>query len=203
MVTPTRTLAQAVAERTERQGACLLWTRSSSGGRDGHPQLKLGGKVLNVRRELAKEYGLEPAPSEVVRMSCGHGLCLERAHMVLADRGIVAAANSRAGTRDRAKVSATAKRHTRSASSLTVTDVRTIFASDESPRRLAARYGKSRSMIHRIKRREVWADVLVTEAKTPPSRYAPEAVPCLFAGLGIGCYFPGESAISKTYGAQR
>lgn len=192
-------LNAAVAQRTKRVGDCLLWTKSCIGGRDAHPQLKLDGQTLSVRREIALAAGLvQPGDGLVVRMTCRQGRCLERGHMVAVDRGELAAINSRYGVRDAAKVSAAAKRHTRASSSLSETDVRTIFASEERAVVLAQRYGKSRSLIRRIKQREVWADVSVTVVKTPPARHAVDAAPSIFGP--IGHYLPADTAVSRAHG---
>lgn len=196
-------LLAAVGARSERQGECLVWRRSCVGGKDAHPQLKWGERVLNVRRELARAHGLQPLDTDVVRMTCGNGRCLERSHMQVIDRGELAARNSREGNRDRAKVSASAKRRSREASSLTVEDVRTIFASTETTAALARRYGKSRALILRIKRREVWADVLVTEAPRRPGRYEVQQAPAFFSALAIGSYLPADTVLSRAYGGAR
>lgn len=196
-------LMAAVMQRSERSGECLVWLRSCTGGKEAHPQLHWGDKVVNVRRELARLHGLDLSGRRVVRMTCRNGRCLEAAHMVAVDRGELAAQNSRDGVRDHAKASASARRRSREASSLSVEDVRTIFASPESCSALARRYGKSRALILRIKRRQVWADVLVTEAPRRRGRYEVDKVPAFFSALAIGNYLPSDTALSRAYGGER
>lgn len=196
-------LLAAVLQRSERRGDCLVWLRSCTGGKEAHPQLHWGDKVINVRRELAKLHGLDLSGRRVVRMTCRNGRCLERAHMVTVDRGELGAQNSREGVRDHAKAAASARLRSRQASSLSVEDVRTILVSPESCAVLARRYGKSRALILRIKRREVWADVLVTEGPRRAGRYEVDKVPAFFSALTIGSYLPSDTALSRAYGGAR
>jgi hypothetical protein len=160
--------------------------------------------VVNVRRELAKLHGMDLSdPDVVVRMTCRNGRCLEREHMVTASRGEVAAQNSREGVRDSARASTSAKRRSRGASSLKVEDVRTIYASPEPCSALASRYGKSRALILRIKRREVWGDVVVTDVPRRPGLYEVDEVPAIFSAMAIGNYLPSDTALSRAYGGAR
>lgn len=54
--------------------------------------------------------------------------------------------------------------------------MRTIYVSAETVAELARRYGKSRALIGRIKRREVWAEV-INVVPTPPGRFAVQLPP--------------------------
>lgn len=180
---------ESILSRCERQGDCLIWTLSCVGQR--HPQVRIGGKTRSVRQVLAEAEGMEVGDRRI-RMTCSREKCVEPRHFRFLTHQQLCQENARDGRLSLPARSKAAARAKRAVSNLTPEDVRTIYASKEPYRVLAERYGKSLSLIKRIKLRQVWRDVLVTVCPSgKDTRYTPTAVEPMFSALGPGRYFGG------------
>ena len=147
---PGMSAADILAWKSERVGACLVWTGGCSD--DGYGQTTVNGVRWQTHR-LAYTVHHGPIPDgEIVRHSCDNPPCMEPSHLLSgthADNGNDKYIRRRStyGERNAAHV-------------LSETDVLRIDASLKqgvSGAQLARDYGVGKSTISRIRRRESWS----------------------------------------------
>lgn len=141
-----------ILARTIEVGDCLEWQGCFCQGK--HPQINLGaGRVAAVRRVLWEvEHGPVPAGLQV-GMTCKNWRCVCPEHLAARTRSKASRGRTRS-LQERINIAA----GRRTASHLTMDDVRTMRTSDEPVRQLAARYGVTLGYVWRIRRGEAWAD---------------------------------------------
>ena len=159
----TWTIEGLLRERTEEVGECHEWLGTFNSG--NHPQVCFHGKQRLARRVaggMAQGVSLDDLAGPQVVMKCGNDRCISPSHMKCGTQRqmfawMTKAGRMKPGPERIAKNAAVA----RARSNLTIEDVRTIrreAANGAKHYELAARYGKSSSLINRIVSNQCWRE---------------------------------------------
>lgn len=151
--------------RTRREGECLIWTgptiRSGNGVYRGQAN-RHGKKILAYR--FAYTLAIGPIPDGLqVCHTCDVPLCVEPSHLFLgtqSDNLQDMVRKGRASWQTRPETRARGKHHGMAKlNETTVRIIRAILAGGWPKHEVAARYGVSRELIHKIHQREIWRHV--------------------------------------------
>lgn len=146
------TLEQRLSEKSipEPNSGCLLWMGDGNG--KGYGKMKVRGQMMTTHR-AAWEVNHGPIPEGLhVCHKCDVPACINPDHLFLG----TAAANQA----DKAAKGRSAKGENHGRNKLTPDQVIEIFHSPDPERKIAKRFGISRSAVTHIKKKDNWAHLL-------------------------------------------
>jgi hypothetical protein len=154
MATPL--LFKRIRRLSAPSNGCLEWGGYMQGGVT--PMMMWEGSAATVRKLILDHRGVD-MKGKVAWVSCGCNSCVKPAHVIAITRGernaLMLAAQSPAKRAARARKHATTQ-HAKSVVNWDV--VRSIRASNESVRVLAAKHGITGSWAHKIKTGSAWKE---------------------------------------------
>jgi HNH endonuclease len=127
---------------------CFLWRRACC---NGHPAMKVGTKTKLVRRVLWESANGPIPVGCIVRVTCGHALCINPKHTELTTYQRLGKQLGALGVMSGPVRSAAIQRAKRKLGKLSIDDVRAIRASDETGVVLAAKYGVAQAHISKVR----------------------------------------------------
>lgn len=74
---------EKIKARCEEVDGCWLWTGPSS---SGYPQIRIGKKIVNLRRHVMELAGKPLVGEQVVQCRCKEGMCMNPAHLFASTR---------------------------------------------------------------------------------------------------------------------
>lgn len=133
-------------------GGCLIWQGATNGA--GYP--KYGRAAV---RRLAYELAYGPLdPGELVTVTCGCSMCLEKTHLKKTNKAeVTAISNARPATQLKRSASL-AKTNRLRLGKITMAIAREIRESDKSGLDLAAELNVSQSLISCVRKNKSWRD---------------------------------------------
>lgn len=158
---PARAVLDAILDRCEPDGDCLLWRGYVNSA--GYPVGRIGGQRYAIRRlVLGLASGRALGHGEVTASLCRNPLCCEPRHLRRSTHGEVLAASYAAGRCSRHLVVLPLRRAMieKGRTKLTMEAAREIRAAagTASARELAQRYGVSKSAIRDVLRGHTWRE---------------------------------------------
>lgn len=154
---------EAIHDRCQQDGDCLLWTQAVNGG-TGSPYAWHEGKTVNVRRLAYALSGKRIAPGRVVAVTCSNPACLEPTHLSPLTRRQLIDQLRVKGVFNRPEDNARRIAGARAAGKLSMEIARTIRACDTPARVLAAQYGVHHRVIYDIRNNTLWREAPLQQA---------------------------------------
>lgn len=138
------------------EGDCWIWDGALH---CGHPVVRHGGKVISVRRYIAKHIHGRAVDGKLASTTCANSQCCAPAHIALVPRRQLNRSVTKL-TRHQSQLSRNHKlaMKKRALSTLTVDQVQQIRESDLPGRALAAQYGVVLYTVQRIRNGASWRD---------------------------------------------
>lgn len=158
---PKSKLLQRITLHCEIEGECWIWAGPTSSGKYPIPLTSINKKRVSVRRAILMSKGVELAPSQPSRATCGNRMCVCPKHAVASTRSALRSeswAKGAYGSISRSVKISTAKRANSKIGSIEVAREIRANTHKETQAEQAKRYGVTQRVIMMIRSHQVWKE---------------------------------------------